>query len=70
MSSTGTVSVSDVILSEGNSRTQLATFTVTRTGGTAAFAVNYATADGTALAGSDYVSKSDTLSFGPNVNSQ
>ncbi|MBR1122683.1 VCBS repeat-containing protein [Bradyrhizobium lablabi] len=66
----GLVSINDVSISEGNSGTQVATFTVTRTGGSAAFAVNYATGDGTALAGSDYVSKMGTLTFGAGVNSQ
>ena len=65
------VSINDQSISEGNSGTQVATFTVTRTGGTAAFAVNYATADGTAtVADSDYVANSGTLNFGANVNTQ
>ena len=51
----GNISISDVAIAEGNAGTSTATFTVTRTGGTAAFDVNYATADGTATAGSDYV---------------
>lgn len=41
-----------------------ATLTVTRTGGTGtAVTVNYATADGTAVAGQDYAATSGTLSF-------
>ena len=36
----------------------------------AAFNVNFATANGTAAAGSDYVTTSGTLSFGTNVNTQ
>ncbi|WP_407153952.1 Calx-beta domain-containing protein [Bradyrhizobium sp. STM 3557] len=60
----GNISVNDVSITEGNSGTKVATFTVTRSGGTAAFAVNYATADGTATAGSDYVAQpTNTLSF-------
>ena len=51
----GNISINDVSLSEGNSGTKLATFTVSRAGGTAAFSVNYATANGSATAGSDYV---------------
>jgi hypothetical protein len=40
------------------------TFTVTKTGGTAAsYSVNYATADGTATSGSDYTAASGTLTF-------
>jgi hypothetical protein len=67
----GSISISDVTISEGNSGTKLATFTVTRTGGTAAFTVGYATADGTAtVADGDYVAASGTLSFGTNVNTQ
>src|SRR5690349_18464416 len=60
----GTISINDVNITEGNSGTSIETFTVTRSGGTAAFAVNYATADGTATAGSDYVAQpTNTLSF-------
>ena len=59
----GSISISDVMVTEGHSGTTTATFTVTRTGGTAAFSVNYATSNGTATAGSDYVAKSGTLSF-------
>jgi Calx-beta domain-containing protein/hemolysin type calcium-binding protein len=60
----GDISISDVTITEGNAGTSIATFTVTRTGGTAAFDVNYATADGTATAGSDYVAQpSGTVSF-------
>lgn len=50
----GDISVGDVTISEGNSDTKTATFTVSRAG-TAAFAVDFATANGTAVAGSDYV---------------
>ena len=60
----GNISISDVTITEGNAGTSIATFTVTRTGGTAAFDVNYATADGTATAGSDYVAQpTGTVSF-------
>jgi hypothetical protein len=68
---TGSVSINDVTISEGDSGTKLATFTVTRSGGTAAFAVNFATADGTATtADNDYVANSGTLNFGAGVNTQ
>src|SRR5207248_912062 len=40
----GNISIGDVTISEGNSGTKVATFTVSHTG-TAAFAVDYATAD-------------------------
>lgn len=50
-------------LSETNEST---TFAVTRTGGTnATLTVAFATANGTALAGSDYVATNGTLTFGP-----
>src|SRR3954469_3831441 len=49
----GNISINDVSISEGNSGTKLATFTVSRTG-TAAFSVDYATSDGSASAGSHY----------------
>ena len=67
----GSVSINDVTISEGNSGTKVATFTVTRSGGTAAFDVNYATSDGTAtVADGDYVAASNTLHFGANENTQ
>jgi Ca2+-binding RTX toxin-like protein len=60
----GSVTVSDATVTEGNAGTKIATFTVTRTGGTAAFDVTYATADGTAKAGSDYAGiAASVLSF-------
>jgi Ca2+-binding RTX toxin-like protein len=65
----GTVSVSDASISEGNSGTTAATFTVTRSGGTAAFDVNYSTSDGTAtVADNDYVGATNTLHFAANQN--
>jgi hypothetical protein len=47
---TGSVAINDLNIVEGNSGTQVATFTVTRTGtgATAPFDVSYATADSTA----------------------
>ena len=66
----GSLAISDVTITEGNAGTQNATFTVVRSGGTSAFAVNFATADGTATAGSDYAATSGTLSFGNGVNTQ
>jgi hypothetical protein len=47
-----------------------ATILVTRTGGTAAFTVDYATSNGTATAGSDYTAASGTLSFAAGVLSK
>ena len=67
----GSVSINDVAITEGNNGSQLATFTVTRSGGTAAFDVNYATADGTATTGNhDYAATSGSLHFGANENSK
>ncbi len=67
----GSVSINDVQITEGNNGQQIETFTVTRTGGNAAFDVNFATADGSATtADHDYVAKSGTLHFAEGVNSQ
>jgi hypothetical protein len=55
-----TLSIEDLFVTEG----QTASFTVTLSGGTgAAVSASYATQNGTALAGSDYVAKSGSLSF-------
>jgi hypothetical protein len=67
----GSVSINDVTITEGNAGTKIATFTATRSGGTAPFAVNFATADNSATtADSDYVANSGTLNFGAGVNTQ
>ena len=67
----GSVAIGDVMISEGNSGTKVATFTVIRSGGTAAFNVNYATADGSATtADGDYVANSSTLQFAANETSK
>jgi Calx-beta domain/Lipase (class 3)/RTX calcium-binding nonapeptide repeat (4 copies)/FG-GAP-like repeat len=68
----GSVSIGDAtIISEGNGGTRVETFTVTRTGGTAAFNVNFATSDGSAtVADGDYAANAGTLQFAPNVNTQ
>ena len=66
----GTISVNNIELTEGNAGTRIATFTVTRVGGSLAFAVNYATSDGTATASSDYVATTGALSFAAGVNTQ
>jgi predicted extracellular nuclease len=65
------VTISDISQIEGNSGTSSFTFTVTRTGGTGAFTVDYATANGTATtADGDYVATSGTLSFAAGENSK
>jgi len=68
--SPGSISINDVTITEGQSGTQILAFTVTRTGGTAAFSVNFATANNSASSGSDYVATSGTLSFASGVNTQ
>jgi hypothetical protein len=66
---TGTVAINDVTITEGDSGTKVATFTATRSGGTAAFDVNFTTADGTAtLADHDYLANAGTLHFAAGVN--
>ena len=65
------VSINDVSAAEGNAGTTNFTFTVSLdapAGQTST--VNYATADGTALAGSDYSAASGTVSFAPGESSK
>ncbi|HEY8615852.1 ExeM/NucH family extracellular endonuclease [Phenylobacterium sp.] len=57
------VSVSDASVVEGDDGATVLTFSVTRQGETGPFTVEYATADGTAAAGSDYTPAAGTLSF-------
>ncbi|HEX8143239.1 MAG TPA: Calx-beta domain-containing protein [Pyrinomonadaceae bacterium] len=60
------LSINDVTISEGNAGTTTATFTVSlNTTSTQAITVDYATADNTATAPSDYLSTSNTLTFNP-----
>jgi hypothetical protein len=62
-----TFSIDDVTMNEGDSGTTAFTFTVTKSGSAPlASSVNYATADGTAAAGSDYAAMSGTLNFASN----
>jgi large repetitive protein len=59
--------VSDVTVTEGGA----IVFTVTKTGSTSStITLNYATADGGAVVGSDYTTKSGTLSFAPTDTSK
>jgi hypothetical protein len=64
-----TLSIGDMTVTEGNAGTVAAVFTVTRSGEDLAgvVTVNYSTANGDALAGSDYVAKSGTLTFADGV---
>jgi glucose/arabinose dehydrogenase len=65
------ISINDVAVTEGNSGTKLATFTVSlSSASTDTVTVQYATANGTATAGSDYVAASGTVTFSPSVISQ
>jgi hypothetical protein len=65
------LSVGNVSVTEGNSGSTLATFTVSLApASTQTVTVNYATAPGTATAGSDYTSTSGTLTFTPGQTSR
>jgi hypothetical protein len=60
------ISINDVTKAEGNARTTLFTFTVTLSAASSqAVTVNYATVNGTATAGSDYLAKSGSIMFAP-----
>ncbi|WP_420478743.1 Calx-beta domain-containing protein [Brevundimonas sp. FT23028] len=56
-------SIGDAVVTEGDSGTVTLTFTVTRTNSAGAATVDWATSDGTATAGVDYVAGSGTVSF-------
>jgi chitinase len=65
------LSIDDVTRPEGDSGTTVARFAVTlSTPGRQAVTVAYATADGTATAGSDYVARSGNLTFAPGETRQ
>jgi len=65
------LSINDVSVAEGDSGTTPATFTVTLSAASGqTVTVNYATADNTAAAGSDYQSTSGTLTFNPGETSK
>ncbi len=59
---TGQVSIADIIVTEGDD-TKLAQVIVSRTGGAGAFTVDYATEDGSAVAGEDYLPAHGTVIF-------
>jgi hypothetical protein len=62
-----TLSINDVTVTEGNSGTTNATFTVTKSGPSdTSVDVDYATANGSATASTDYQSTSGTLKFDTN----
>jgi CSLREA domain-containing protein len=65
------LSIDDVTVDEGDAGTTAATFTVTRSGATGGSStVNYATANGTAVAPGDYEATSGTLTFDPGDTSE
>jgi len=65
------ISVNDATLLEGDSGSASMVFTVTlSSAASTAVSVNYATASGTALAGSDFDAASGTLNFAPGVSTQ
>jgi hypothetical protein len=65
----GSISINDVSIAEGNSGTKQLTFTVTRTGGTAALDVALATSNWSAgTTDNDFQAKAGVLSFGAGVN--
>ena len=65
-----TITITDATVTEGNSGTTPATFTVTLSHASGnPVTVQYATANGTATAGADYTAGSGTLTFNPGVTS-
>ena len=65
------LAISDATVTEGNSGTRNLTFTVSLSAASGRIVtVQYATADATATAGSDYVARTGTLTFNPGWISQ
>ena len=65
------LSIGDATIKEGNRATRRAIFTVSLSpASTKPVTVDYATANGTAAAGSDYLAKSGTLAFPPGTTTQ
>jgi large repetitive protein len=68
---TPSLAVNDVSIDEGNSGTRSAVFTVTLSAASGrSVTVNFATANGTATAGSDYVATSGVLTFAPGTTTR
>ncbi len=67
----GSLTITDKTVNEGDNGTTIAEFTVTLSPAAAStVTVNYATANGTATAGSDYGAASDQLTFAPGQTTQ
>lgn len=65
-----TISIGDATLAEGNAGTTNANFTVTLSAASGlSVTVNYATANGNAISGSDYIARSGLLTLPPGVTS-
>jgi hypothetical protein len=65
------LSIANITVNEGNSGTSNAILTVSLSSATTEpITVNYATSNGTAIAGSDYTATSGTLTFAPGATSQ
>jgi Ca2+-binding RTX toxin-like protein len=67
---TGSVSISDDVVVEGDAGETHAIFTLTRTGGDAAFDVAIETVNGTAVAGPDYSATAGTVQFALGENTR
>ena len=66
-----TLAINDLTITEGNAGTSIATFNVLLSPASSqTVTVNYATANNTATAGSDYVAAGGTLTFAPGQQSQ
>jgi hypothetical protein len=66
-----TLTITDVTITEGNSGTRNVVFTVSLSAAsTEMVSVNFATANGSATAGSDYQANFDTLTFAPGETSR
>src|SRR5690606_23063191 len=68
---TPSLAINNASVTEGNSGSTNATFTVTLSAASGrVVTVNYTTANGTATAGQDYTAVSGTLTFNPGTTSQ